>query len=412
MESLPLFFGHVRFLACSRGKGLVVAAWYLISALVLLALPSRLAYADPAFLRDGKAGFIVSYIEYALAEDFSENGACPHGTPLNLVEIHQLTPEGKQRPGEGDQDYLDRMRAASRALGTSPEGQDLCMNPEVAEPDPYYKIVEGSDVPVWGIDLDGENSAEDFPGMEGGAGVDNQWYRVVGCSRSYQSNGQSNGFNIAMLTGSWGILFELEGVDDIRNDDAVTVHFYASADPIRLSPARQPLDYATYSPKIEPRYRATTTGKIVDGVLTTEPVDAGFQNETNSMYTERPLRAARLQVSIDGQGKMSGYLAGYMPVEALYDSAFAFRSGVLVTGEQAPLRLRAGSANGAAFVLGHTCHGAYQALKANADAFPDPVTGENTAISLQYRIEALPAFVVEREGTVAALGGGQQEIEQ
>ncbi len=367
-----------------------------ILAILVAILPVASA-AEAPFVRDGEAGFVVSYIEYALAEDFSANGACPNGSPMNLVEVHQLAPEGKQRPGEPDADYLERMRAAARRLGTSPDGQDLCMHPEAAARDPHYRTVEASNIPVYGIDLDGENGVGDFPGMDGGQGVDNQWYRVVGCNRSYQSSGQSNGFNIAMLTGSWGLLFRLEGIDDIRNDDEVTVHLFANADPIRLSPSREPLSYATYSPKPEPRYRATTTGRIVDGVLTTEPVDAGFQNETNSMYTERPLRDARLRVEIAEDGKLSGYLAGYTPVEAMYDLAFAFRSGVKASGELAPLRLRAGSANGAAFVLGHTCHGAYQALLAHADGHPDATTGAYTSISTQYRIEALPAFVVERE---------------
>ncbi|MFV8816416.1 hypothetical protein [Haliea sp. E17] len=374
----------------SAGRLVVLAA--------AAAVPPCTLSAEPGFVRDGRAGFVVSYIEYALADDFSENGACPAGSPLNLVEIHQLTPQGQRRPGESDEDYLERMQQAARQLGTSADGQDLCMHPEVAAPDPHFKTVAGSAVPVWGIDLDGQSGAEDFPGKEGGEGVDNQWYRVVGCSRSYQSAGQSNGFNIAMLTGSWGILFALEGVDDIRNDDAVTVHLYANGDPIRLSPAREPLAFATYTAKPEPRYSATTTGKIVDGVLTSVPVDVVFQNETNSMYNERPLRAARLQVSIDDAGTARGYLAGYTPVEAVYDFAYAFRSGVKADGQLAPLPLRAGSANGAAFVLGHTCQGAYQALWANADAYPDPETGANTAISMQYRIEAIPAFVVAPQG--------------
>lgn len=400
---------EVRFLACSRGKDTVAAAWRYVQVLALLLFASQSVVADAPFVRDGKAAFVVSYIEYALAEDFTENGACPNGTPLNLVEIHQLTPEGQRNPGETDKEYMDRMRAAAQRLGTSEDGKDLCMNPEVAEPEPHYKVVEGSNVPVWGIDLDGENSAEDFPGMEGGEGIDNQWYRVVGCSRSFQSAGQSNSFNIGMLTGSWGILIALEGVDDIRNDDEVTVHIYANADPIRLSPSREPLAYATYSPKTESRYRATTTGRIVDGILTSEPVDAGFLNETNSMYTERPLRGAQLRMTLEEDGSMRGYLAGYTPVEAMYDSSFAFRSGVKASGELAPLRLRAGSANGAAYVLGHTCHGAYQALYAHADAYPDPETGRNTAISTQFRIQAVPAFVVEREGQVATVEGAEQE---
>jgi len=37
----------------------------------------------------------------------------------------------------------------------------------------------------------------------------------------------------------------------------------------------------------------------------------------------------------------------------------------------------------------------YYALKRNADAYPDPKTGRNTAISSAYRFTARPAFVVD-----------------
>jgi len=37
----------------------------------------------------------------------------------------------------------------------------------------------------------------------------------------------------------------------------------------------------------------------------------------------------------------------------------------------------------------------YYALKRNADGYPDPKTGRNTAISSAYRFTARPAFVVD-----------------
>jgi len=82
-------------------------------------------------------------------------------------------------------------------------------------------------------------------------------------------------------------------------------------------------------------------------------------------------------------------------VEDLYSYKYGFRTGTDGTGKLAPLRLRAGSSIGQAFVLGHTCEGAYYALYDQADAYPDPETGRCTAISTQYVIEAIPAFVVE-----------------
>ena len=45
--------------------------------------------------------------------------------------------------------------------------------------------------------------------MNGERGIDNQFYRLVGCSNSYQSTGPANTCEIEMHTGSWGILIAL-----------------------------------------------------------------------------------------------------------------------------------------------------------------------------------------------------------
>jgi hypothetical protein len=236
---------------------------------------------------------------------------------------------------------------------------------------------------VDGIDVDGK------------PGIDNQFSRVVGCSRSFQSTGLSNGFATEMLTGAWGILVTLDGVDDIRNDDSVEVGIFANADPIQLSPTRTPLAFATYAIDQDARFRAQTKGRIKDGVLTTEPVDVRFHSITNSLHFERPLLHARLQATLSKDGLLSGYLAGYTPVEAMYDYQFGYRSGKNAKGELGPLPLRLGTGNGAARVLGYTCPGVYFALYEYADGDPDPQTGRRSSISTQYVFSAIPAFVVD-----------------
>src|SRR3546814_8015758 len=129
-------------------------------------------------------------------------------------------------------------------------------------------------ISVEGSDLDGTDSAaadvpdgascphDNFSGIDGQSGIDNQFYRVVGCSHSFQPHGSSNGYATEMLTGSWGILITLSGVDDIRNDDDVEVGFFANADPIQLSPLRAPLYYGTYAIEPDPSFRAKAHGRI------------------------------------------------------------------------------------------------------------------------------------------------------
>jgi hypothetical protein len=367
-----------------------------------------LSSADPAtaetgsFLRDGKAGFVVTHFAYALGEDPRPTNACPNGMSKNVAEIFAETPEGQRRPGEGDGEYGKRIEAGGQRLSASPDGKNYCMHPELAPPDPHFRTLDSLSIKADGIDLDGADSRgspqrADFTGIKGNKGVDNQFFRAVGCSRSFLPDGQSNGFEIEMYTGSWGVLIALEGVDDLVNDDHVEVGIYANADPIMLSPTRAALEYATYAMEQDPRFRATTTGRIRKGVLTTEPVDIRIRNVVNGMMLERPLHAARFQATLSREGVLKGYLAGYTPVDEMYDLQFGYRNGKNPDGTPAPSGRVLGSANGAARVLGHTCQGTWQALHRLADGERDPRTGKFRAISTQYRFEARPAFLVDVE---------------
>src|SRR5262249_48014131 len=152
-----------------------------------------------------------------------------------------------------------------------------------------------------------------------------QFLRAVGCTHTLAPGGQQREFDTGMLVGEWGILIVLENVQDLRNDNDVVVHFYANADPIELSPSRQPLQNATYAFDQDPKYQATTHGRIVNGVLTTDPVDARFHWVVASMQLDRVLDDARVRMTINADGTMEGFLAGYSPVQEMYDTVFGFR---------------------------------------------------------------------------------------
>ncbi|MET0270082.1 MAG: hypothetical protein ABW173_06600 [Sphingomonas sp.] len=356
--------------------------------------------------RDGEAGFVVSEIAYALGPDAKESGACPTGMTAGmrgLIDALMKTPSGRRQPGETEDRYERRMSAE---VTTTADGRNICMNPALAPADPGWRMVSGRNLKVEGIDLDGRDPAtgkkqagtcshEEFLGANGKPGVDNQFYRVVGCTTGFQSSGQGNGWQTEMLTGSWGILMALKGVDDLRDDPDVEVSLYANADPIQLSAARNPLPYASYQPSQDRRYRATTRGRIVGGVLTMDPVDVRFINVVNGMFDDRVLRAARVRLAFTPDGGMEGHLAGYTPVEAMYDVQYGARHSRDVKGDPAPEQRRVQTSVGRAGALGHSCNGAYHALSQAADGDRDPATGKCTSISTQYRIRLVPAFVVD-----------------
>jgi hypothetical protein len=370
------------------------------------AVPAMPPELQDEIVRGGQAGFVATEFAYALGPDAKDSTACPAGKTGGvraLIEGLRQRPEGQRRDGENPQAFERRL---SQTVNTASDGRNLCLNPEAGLPDPNWRTVTGSNVRVGGIDLDGRGATggkvaascgqKDFLGTDGKPGVDNQFYRVVGCMTGFQSNGAANGFQTEMLTGSWGILIALGKVDSLTNDPDVEVTISANADPIQLSADRKPLAFATYAVDRDPRYRAITRGRIVGGVLTIDPADVRLHNVVNGAYTDRVLRDARLRLVVNPDGSLEGYLAGYTPVDAMYDVQFGARSAKTAKGELAPERARLNTSMGRAGALGYTCHGAYYAMKQAADGHPD-AQGHCTSISTQYRIKLIPAFVVQTQ---------------
>jgi len=386
-----------------RSWGAAVAGLALVGACAA----TEAAEAPTTPFPNGEAGFVVSRIAYALSRDASETGGCPDGMTSGYRKVGDVFvtgPDTPPIPAATEDATLERVLGQALRATKAP---NLCQNPELGKPDPNWHTVRGKDVPADGIDLDGLDSRangkpapgtcahDDFRGLNGERGIDNQFFRVVGCGKTFQSTGQSNTWETEMLTGSWGILITLKGVDDLRNDPDVEVGFYSNADPIQLSATREPLANATYAIEQNPRFRATTHGRIVDGVLITDPVDLRFHWIVNGIRVDRPLQDARVRMTFTPEGGLEGILAGYTAVEDIYDTQFGFRSGKDGAGNPSPLHLRALSSIGYAITSEHTCQGAYFALKQYADGHRDPATGQCTSISTQYRLKAIPAFVVD-----------------
>lgn len=124
------------------------------------------------------------------------------------------------------------------------------------------------------------------------------------------------------------MLITLDGIDDVRNDNDVQAGIYAAADPIELSPNREPIPNASYAISQDPRYRSTTRGRIRNGVLTTDPADVRSYKVTNSIYSTRQLNRAVRRMTIAADGSLDGFLAGYSSVDNLDAVLHPRHSGV------------------------------------------------------------------------------------
>jgi hypothetical protein len=364
--------------------------------------------------QDGKAGFVVY--------EWGNGGArgptvCPKGRSLGYRQIYEQSAEGKRREGESDADYGNRLQGGGFKLAVV-DGKNLCTFPALA-PDPNYRTMDDTSVTAYGIDLDGQVSTrkgrpangtcahDDFNGVNDERGIDNQYLRLVGCTGAPpQSTGASQTGWLpppaerqenTMLEGSWGVLISLRGVHNFQNDDNVEVGIYANADPIQLSASKAPIMDVTYAADQDPRFRGETHGRIVNGVLTTDPVNVRFHWLVAGMHLERPLDHARIRAKFNANGTIEGYLAGYTPVEAVYDMQYGFRNAKDDKGRPIPSGMTSGLATGGASAMGRTCNGAYAALHALADGDRDPQTGQCTSLSTQYYFRAAPAFVVDAQ---------------
>ncbi len=122
---------------------------------------------DARFVQNGKAGFVVTGIRYALGDDAARTGAYPRGMSMNVAEIYAATLEGKRRKGESDDAYGKRVEAGGRNISAASNGQNVCANPEAAAPSRTIARSNRPDVVADGIDLDGVASSANQPAAGG-----------------------------------------------------------------------------------------------------------------------------------------------------------------------------------------------------------------------------------------------------
>lgn len=233
----------------------------------------------------------------------------------------------------------------------------------------------------YGMNLDGEISADDFINPDGEKGVDNHLYRAVGCIANFNGAGgtlvQFTNQNLQKHLYN-RVVMELTDVDSLVNDESVTVTTYRGREPLMTNATGQgflPGGTQTVDMKFGKSLIHTFQGKIVDGVLLTEPgeftwpASGGF--EDTALHK---MRGLRMRLSLTPH-RAEGMLAGYTDIEAFHRMHNKVRSTHLQSyGQQAAASL-------------------YKAMHRLADGFPDPVTAKNTAISAAINAKFVQVYL-------------------
>lgn len=322
---------------------------------------TALAEAPPG----GRIAYVLTNRIYAVYET-EENVQCPDGLNDGPRELF-----AKQFPDDG---------TVRTVMETQLKFEGENWHPSAKEGPFPYREPQGNI--SYGLNLDGEIGPNDFQSPEGEKGIDNQFYRVVGCTNNFMKAGSlrhfGNVFMVQYNNNRW--MFELTGVDDLTNDDEVTLTTYRGRDPL-LADATGEGFIAGGTQRIDTRWGkefiAQARGKIVDGILTTEPIDdikipAGSTFNTNGYESFLGLR---FQLSLTPKSA-KGLLAGYMDV----DKFSRWRNKTWSTHHQSY------GQESSRFM--------YPVLRRHADGYQDAETGINTAISMAQEATFVQTFIL------------------
>jgi hypothetical protein len=320
----------------------------------------------------GVIGFVMSSWYFALYETPGGKEECPDGLQYSHIENYKA-----QFPTDADRTAFEHR--FSYYTNRGPNGENVFYNPTTVQDLLPMREVHGKT--AIGLNLDGKIGPNDFVSPEGEPGIDNQLYRVLGCIGGERSKGviAENG-NENLRTSAFNrILLEITGVHSLSDDDSVDVTIYRGLDPLILDSSRNavPLTTQRIDTRRGARFVHHLKGKIVGGVLTTEPQDVLLPWEQQSgTLTERSFQQMRLRLKLTPNGA-SGLMGAYHDVEEWWLSF----SKIWGSGEIAD-------------ISGWSAPTVYAALHRYADARPDPQTGQNTAISAAYKVEFVRAFIV------------------
>lgn len=318
-------------------------------------------------------GLVLTDWHYALVETADAKEECPAG--LQAGEVAQFKAQ------EDWQGHMKKFGASFENRG--PHGEKGNLSPLVVQdPIPWRELRTSHG---FGVNLDGTTDGHATPktckhdkfSNDAGELIDNQMARVVGCILGFRSSGLTITFyrNEIATKSTNRLLIEINGVDDMTNDPDVDVTFYKGRDAlVRVASGNRfvPLMSQRIDERF-PQYTYRTHGRIIDGVLQTDPIPAvRFPISFTGNVGERRMQDFTVRLKLTDEGAQ-GLFAGYENAGTWWNI-----QSKSVTPE----------------LDRYSPAGMYRALHRYVDGYPDVATGECTAISVAYQVAAIRALII------------------
>lgn len=352
------------------------------AALISLLLACLAAHSAPAATKS----FVLSYFYPAT---YYADDTCPTGlNPLPDVffkrDLKILGLPQAEVDAMFDKDYNNQNGKPTTnwvsVAATRGNGKDNVYQHPTTVPDAHLLPAVGRF--GYGFNLDGKgagspSSYEDPETHE--KGVNNQLFRALGCIPAYKGSPppqpplepEYRWDSTRAAMGAWLISIS---ADDLSKDGEVWVTFESSIDPATTQDANAHIQSdMTFRVVAHPASRNVLRGRLQNGVITTDPATIVMKCDSY-IQPEFEFRQARIRLRLTPAGRLRGVLGGYQPWYPLYWS-----------------HAKVGYIDERGF--GVDTPALYYALRRNADAYPDPTSGENTAISAAYLFDAVPAFI-------------------
>ncbi|MET0660390.1 MAG: hypothetical protein ABW110_19780 [Steroidobacteraceae bacterium] len=358
-------------------------AFWLVAALMIGAM-----HADWALAAQPKAlGFVLTGRHVAMPPT-PEKEQCPDGYQFNGIVDNW----NAQFPTEA-LSKAQQARCGSRE-NRGPNCENMFYNPTAVKD--LLPFREAQSKTAYGMNLDGtpDGRATDrtcahqkFANVDGGEAVDNQFYRAHACEQAWRAGGvyEEFGNRVELIDREASrVLLEVTDVDNERNDTQVTVTIYKGKDLLQKNNTGQV--QAWQSQRIDervPQYVQRTRGKIVDGVLITEPMEVRLPVHLMGLTGELQLSDMRMRLALKPDGA-DGLMAGYHDIDEWWK--FYSKISTVTLAGMAP-----------------SPPSKYEALHRLADGEKDPISGRCGAVSTAYKLDWTRAFIVHPPaGQVAA----------
>ena len=361
--------------------GLIAASAFALGTSAAHAADGSAAALAEAALKSKSIGFLITDEVWGVYQTPEGKVECPTG-------LNQWGPREQFKalfPEDGTKRTLVEGQLSREAASWFP----------TLEPD-RFPFREAQGKIAYGLNLDGKVKDTDFTSPDGDKGIDNQLYRAIGCIEEYRGPTGILHFLVNRYLRDFDynrVMFEITKLDDLTNDPDVDVTILRGRD--------RPLADATGNDIIPggsqrvdarwgKRYVQKLHGKIVDGVLMTDPADISLPHAIfNSIPGEDSILGARFQLKMTSE-RAEGVLAGYSDIDKWYWQLMHSWS----THHQSYGQLSSPSL--------------YKKLHELADGYPDPKTGKNTAISSALQVKFTQVFIQHPPQEVAAKDSDQR----